>query len=138
MEHINMASIYHLPKDDVNGVEPAPVSGNYLSYNRYDPIGKAFMAADLHRGLRVLRNPTLVQSAWLSRVNRTYAFWADRRYAQRAEIEAGLLPLVPPTATPKLSLIVPRCDFRRRTGRHHPQAGIARTLDIAAMVEAAE
>jgi hypothetical protein len=131
-----MANVYHLINRDVNDVEPAPVSGNYLAYNRYDMIGKAFMAADLRRSARVLRNPTLVQAAWLARVNRTYAFWADKLYAQRAEIEAGLLPLVPPA--PKLSLIVPEVISDAELADTIRKVGVMRTLEMAALVEAAE
>jgi hypothetical protein len=32
----------------------------------------------------------------LARVNRTYVHYAVKRMAERAEIEAGLVPLVPP------------------------------------------
>jgi hypothetical protein len=136
-------AIYHLTKPNVNDVPaggtPSPVSGNLLSHNRYDPIGRAFLAADLYRGARTLHKPTLVQAAWLSRINRTYAFWADKRYAQRAAIEAGLLPLVPPVTAKPVPFIttddtipdVVLADVIRK-------AGITRTIDIAAQLEAAE
>jgi len=39
--------------------------------------------------------PTMLQSAYLARVNVTYAWWAFKRQAERAAIEAGLIPLVP-------------------------------------------
>jgi hypothetical protein len=74
----------------VNGAGPTPVSpgkisGNYLAFNRHDAIGKAFMAAELNLGVRALRNPTITQAALLARVNRTYAFWAVKRFPNRAE-----------------------------------------------------
>jgi hypothetical protein len=126
-----------LLKYSVNDAKPVPVSGNLLSHNRWDPIGKAFMAADLYLGKRILRDPTIVQSALLARVNRTYAFHAIQRQAQRAEIEAGLIPLVPPvTAKPVLLTddMIPDSELTDIVRK----AGVARILDVAAQLEAAE
>src|SRR5262249_59654744 len=102
------ATLYHLKKAAVNGddtvridlASPPPpvrsVPGAYLAYNRFDPTGKAFLAADLHSGALQLVKPTLRQAAALARANYAYAWHAVKRRAQRAEIEAGPLPLVPP------------------------------------------
>jgi hypothetical protein len=80
-------------------VNPTPVTGRFLCYNKYDQIGRAFLAADLHSGAKLLTEPTITQSAQLARTNRTSAAWATRRQAERAAIEAGILPLVPDLLT---------------------------------------
>jgi hypothetical protein len=110
------SNVYHFAKPTVNDddvvhidlVSPPPVclvSGNRLAHNRFDLIGKAFLGADLHRGTLQLVRPTLKQAAMLARVNPTYVWWAIKRQAQRAKIEAGLLPLVPsaPKNSPAIS-----------------------------------
>ena len=79
------------------GVNSTPVSGRYLAHNRHDPVAHAFLAADLYAGAKKLTDPTMVQSAYLARVNVTYGWWAHRRQDQRADIEAGRVPLVPPS-----------------------------------------
>jgi hypothetical protein len=130
-----MATVYHLPRDGVNAVEPPPssvISGTFLSHNRYDLVGKAFLGADLHRGARLLRNPTIVQAAMLARVNRCYVDWAVKRYALRAQIEKGQLSLVPPPAKEATkALDVELANMIRKVG-------VAHALDVAAMVDAAE
>jgi hypothetical protein len=80
---------------------PIPsLSGRFLAHNRHSRVDRAFFAADLYFGAKRLTMPTLVQAALLAGVNRTYAFWATKPQAQRAraEIEAGLVPLVPAAA----------------------------------------
>ena len=72
--------------------------------------------------------PTLTQAATLAGVNRTYAFWANRRIAEREEIEAGLLPLTPPRR-PSISDAELAHVIRA--------AGIDRTLAVAITVETA-
>jgi hypothetical protein len=77
---------------------PIPsLTGRFLAHNRHSRVDRAFFAADLYFGAKRLTMPTLVQAAILAGVNRTYAFWATKPQAQRAraEIEAGLVPLVP-------------------------------------------
>jgi hypothetical protein len=89
-----MARHYHLPEDLVKVV--VPVSGRYLAHNRLNAIERAFLAADLHEGAAELVAPTLKQAAHLARINPTYAWWAAKRLAERAAIEAREIPLVPP------------------------------------------
>ena len=79
-----------------NGVNPTPISGRYLAGNTLSPIKCAFIAADLHLGASVLTAPTQTQAAALARVNRSYVCWALKRMTDRAEIERGHTPLVPP------------------------------------------
>ena len=134
-----MAKLYSLMKNGVNGAEPIPISGRLLSHNTWDPVHRAFVGADLHLGTRVLETPTVVQSAFLARTNRTYVHWALERMEQRAAIEAKLLPLVPPVIAKPVPFIttddmipdVVLADMIRK-------AGITRTIDIAAQIEAAE
>jgi len=90
-----MAPKYHLPEP---AAMPIPsLTGRFLAHNRHSRVDRAFFAADLYFGAKRLAMPTLVQAALLAGVNRTYAFWATKPQAQRAraEIEAGLVPLVP-------------------------------------------
>jgi hypothetical protein len=134
-----MAELYSLMKYAVNGAAPTPISGQLLAHNSWDLIHRAFIGADLKLGARIPENLTVVQCALLARTNRTYVQWALKRPEQRAAIEAGLLPLVPPvTAKPvpfiKTDDVIPDAviaDVIRK-------AGITRTIDIAAQIEAAE
>jgi hypothetical protein len=77
------------------GINSIPVTGGFLAHNGLNPVGRAFLAADLHAGVKALPDPTMTQSAYLARVNVTYAWWAHKRQAERAAIEAGLVPLLP-------------------------------------------
>jgi hypothetical protein len=133
-----MGTQYHLPG---LGVNSAPISGHCLAFNRHDRIGRAFVAADLFRGILRLTEPTKLQSAFLARVNPTYVHWAVKRQAERAEIEAGLIPLVPAPLVPKangntLPAVTDVDDatvvnFVRRVG-------VTRVLEAAVVVEAAQ
>ena len=120
----------------------APISGNFLAHNHFDRIGRAFIAADLYLGATQLIKPTVTQTALLAGVNRNYAHCAIKRQAERAEIEAGRIPLVPapfPKANgstlpasitgqmPDSDLI----DFVR-------SVGVNRVLEAAVAVEAAQ
>jgi len=90
-----MAPQYQLPEPGAMPV--SSLTGRFLAHNRRSRVDRAFLAADLYFGAKRLTMPTLVQAATLAGVNRTYAFWATKPQAQRprAEIEAGLMPLVP-------------------------------------------
>jgi hypothetical protein len=132
-----MGTQYHLPG---LGVNSAPISGHCLAFNRHDRVGRAFIAADLYRGILRLTEPTKLQSAFLARVNPTYVHWAVKRQAERAEIEAGLIPLVPPQfIAPKANTLPAVTDvddaavvnFVRRVG-------VTRVLEAAVVVEAAQ
>jgi hypothetical protein len=85
---------YNLPLPDYT-VKPTAISGNFLARNRYDAVAHAFFACDLYTGAKELTKPTMLQSAYLARVNVTYAWWAFKRQVERAAIEAGSIPLVP-------------------------------------------
>jgi hypothetical protein len=76
---------------------PVPIlSGHYLARNRESPIVRAFIGADLHLGAKRPDKLTRLQSAYLARVSPTYVYWAEKRMDERAAIEAGSIPLVPP------------------------------------------
>jgi hypothetical protein len=129
-----MASTYHL-----HG--PAAITGRYLSHNGESRVVRAFLAADLHSGAKQLVKPTMLQSAFLAGVNRTYAHWATKRQAERFEIEAGLVPLVPPPVSKANGSMLPMSitgmpdaeliDFVK-------SIGINRVLNAACAVEAAQ
>jgi hypothetical protein len=122
---------------------PVPsLTGRYLAHNQESRVVRAFLAADLHSGAKQLVKPTMVQSAFLAGVNRAYAHWAAKRLAKRAEIEAGLIPLVPPSVLKANGTMLPASitgfvtdsdvfDFVR-------SVGINRVLDAAVAVEAAQ
>ena len=90
-----MAITYHLPEDVVKSTA-IPISGRFLAHNRGNAAARAFLAADLHLGTRQLVLPTMTQAASLARINVTYAWWAAKRLEERAAIEGGMIPLVPP------------------------------------------
>jgi hypothetical protein len=108
------------------------VTGRFLAHNKHDQINRAFMAADLHAGKTQLILPTIVQSAILARVNQTYAHWAFKRLGERADIEAGFIPLVPPKASASESKIWTIDEYLADVVRSF---GIDRVLDAAAKVE---
>ena len=88
-----MAHHYHLPE---SAAMPIPtLAGQYLARNGESRVVRAFLAADLHAGVKRLDKPTRLQAALLARVNPTYALWAEKRMEERWQIEAGLIPLVP-------------------------------------------
>jgi hypothetical protein len=122
----------------------APISGRYLAHNRFDRIGRAFIAADLYSGTMRFIKPTVTQAVFLAGVNRAYVHWAIKRQAERAEIEADLIPLVPaPALVPKangsmlLASITGQLpdadliDFVR-------SVGVNRALEAAVAVETAQ
>jgi hypothetical protein len=90
-----MAASYHLQESVAMPV--LPITGQYLARNQLSRVRKAFLAADLKRGIIRPTELTIGQAADLARVNYTTAWWAIRRYDERFEIEAGLIPLVPAT-----------------------------------------
>jgi hypothetical protein len=75
-----------------------PITGQFLARNQLNRVHKAFLAADLKKGIIRPTEFTIGQAADLARVNYTAAWWAIKRYDERFEIEAGLIPLVPATA----------------------------------------
>ena len=85
---------YHLTLPDYT-TNSAAISGNFLARNRHDAVAHAFLASDLFTGAKTLTKPTMLQAVHLARTNPTYAWWAFKRQAERGEIEAGLIPLVP-------------------------------------------
>ncbi|UPK32840.1 hypothetical protein IVB18_31945 [Bradyrhizobium sp. 186] len=130
------SNTYHLLNCGVN-LASIPVTGNFLAHSQRSPIGRAFIGADLVTGAQQLVKPTVVQAAFLAGTNRAYVYWAIRRQPERAEIEAGAIPLVPPKANGASSLVpaeVPDfqlVDLARRVGPD-------RMLAAAVAAEAAE
>jgi hypothetical protein len=91
------------------------LSGRYFAHNHLARPQRAFLAADLANGKVRLCEPTLVQAAWICRVDRTAAWWASNRQDERAAIIAGLLPLVPPRASVPASRSVSDTERATRT-----------------------
>jgi hypothetical protein len=75
------------------------ITGRFLAHNRLDQIDRDFLGADLHAGKLLLIEPTLGQCSMLVRANRIAVSWAFKRLGERAEIQAGYIPLVPPKIT---------------------------------------
>jgi hypothetical protein len=84
---------YQLPESAARLIPT--ITGRFLAHNRLSLVCKAFVGADLKKGLLRTTELTTEQSSMLARVNRTYVEWAIKRYAERFEIEAGFVPLVP-------------------------------------------
>lgn len=112
-----------------------PVRGQHLSRKKnWRPHERAFWGADFYRGEKYLVEPTLAQVTFLAGAGSTTSvWWAFQRELDRDEIMKGLLPLVPPrVAKPKAPVSDPEIiDFVR-------SVGVARVLDAAVVVEAAQ
>jgi hypothetical protein len=123
----------------VTDVTSTAVTGRYLAHNRLDPIERAFLAHDLYTGAKVLVNPVMTQCASLARANETYAWWAHHRSHERAAIIARIIPLVPPRLVKVASVpAVPGEIDQAVLIDIIRLAGIDRTLEAAAVVEAAQ
>jgi hypothetical protein len=125
-----------------NGHEPViSLTGRYLAHCRYDPVGRAFLAADLHSGALQLTRPTMVQAAQLARINVTYAWWAAKRQTERGAIKAGLMPLVPArhSVTSGKTVLLPPVEINDTALVDFIRGiGLERVLDAAVVVEAAQ
>ena len=124
---------YH-PK--LNGVNPTPISGRYLACNKFSPIKRAFIAADLCLGTSFLTAPTQTQSAALARVNTSYLHWALKRITERAEIERGHVPLIPSHG----EVVVPKTNGATHTTNGIDDAGLVqfvRSVGIDRVIHAA-
>ena len=73
------------------------VTGQGVAHVQKSLHERAFEAADLFNDTSLFVRPTIIQSAELWRVNRSYVGWALKRQKERELILAGTLPLVPPT-----------------------------------------
>jgi hypothetical protein len=128
--------------ENVNLALALPLYGTTLAHKRLDSTHRAFVAAELVRGDKQLLLPTFTQAAKLLSVSAPAVSWASRRFGDREAIETGWLPLVPPRSRPKplsAAALIPNdaiSDFELANVIR--RAGIARTLDIAVQVEAAE
>jgi hypothetical protein len=138
-----MANHYQLPEP---AAMPVPsLTGRFLAHNRHSRVDRAFFAADLYFGAKRLTMPTLVQAAILAGVNRTYAFWATKPQAQRAraEIEAGLMPLVPAgtartNGNGTVQPVVPDTGIDQALFNIIATVGVEKALTIATAVEQAQ
>jgi hypothetical protein len=108
-----------------NGVNPTPISGSYLAHNQASMAIRSFIGADLVRGVHYPFMLTQIQAAALARVNRNYVYWALKRQAERAEIERGHIPLIPPHG----EVVAPK------TNGTAPTAAPASGIDDAGLVQ---
>lgn len=119
----------------VNGVTTLrTVTGQFLVHAKLSKAERAFLARDLYVGDVQLIKPTVTQSAWLAVVNSTYAHWAIRRpERERALIESGALPLLPPMKTlpPPVSV----SPEEQLAGVVRAFGGITNTINALAMIE---
>jgi hypothetical protein len=125
-------------------VESMPVTGQALSRKRdWRLHERSFWAADLYGGDKRLINPTLAQAAMLTGAGSTSSvWWAIRRESVREEIMRGLLPMVPPRGYREIRQL----RLKARAGEVSDvelfdlvrEVGIARMLDVAVAVEAAQ
>ena len=125
------------------GVNSTSIPGSYLAYNQLGLIKRAFLAADLHLDVKHPTALTQIQAAMLARVNRTYVNWAVKRQAERAEIERGLIPLVPAAPVRAngngTALVAPNVGIDDATVVSFVRnVGVARVLEAAVAVEAAQ
>jgi hypothetical protein len=113
-----------------------------LAHTRKSRVERAFLAADLHTGAKVLVAPTIVQSALLVGVNRTDAHCAAKRQRERSLIEQGLIPLMPSPHLaletngnlPMSTIDIPDAELVNFVR----SVGVNRVLDAAVLAEAAQ
>jgi hypothetical protein len=126
----------------VNGVNPTPISGNYLAHNHASTVIRAFIGADLVSGVRTPVGLNQNQAAGLARVSPVYVHWALKRASERAEIERGHAPLIPPHG----EVVVPKTNGATLTTNGIDDAGLIqlvrsvgvnRVLNAAIAVDAA-
>jgi hypothetical protein len=110
-----------------------PVRGQQLRRKKWQLHEREFWAAALHRGSKHLVKPTIAQTVFLAGAGSvTSVWWALQRETERGEIMRGRLPLVPPQRVAKAPFSDPEIFHFVRT------VGVARVLDAACAVEAAE
>ena len=123
------------------GANSTPITGRFLAFNKHDRIAHAFYGADLVLGKSRLEDPTILQAAKLCRVNPTYVHWALKRQAERADIELGLIPLVPtPSIVPKAkgTTLTTPSGIDDALVQFVRSVGINRVLEAACAAEAAQ
>jgi hypothetical protein len=129
---------YH-PK--MNGVNSTSISGNYLAHNHASAVIRAFIGADLVSGVRCPVGLNQKQAAGLARVSPIYVYWALKRQADRAEIERGHTPLIPPHG----EVVAPKTNGATASGiddaglvQFVRSVGIDRVIHAAIAVERAQ
>src|SRR6516164_1996755 len=80
----------------VNGIATVPNTKWSLDHGTPTKVERAFAAADWASG-RIPYRPTIAEAAVRAGVSPTYACHALHRQAERAEIIAGRIPLIPPS-----------------------------------------
>jgi hypothetical protein len=116
----------------VNGVATAPNTKWSLDHGTPTKVERAFVAADWASG-RIPYRPTIAEAAVRAGVSPTYACHALHRQADRAEIVAGRIPLIPPSRSPSSS----EARDRKRLARMASKRGVERLLEMLAELETA-
>jgi hypothetical protein len=134
-----MAPHYQLPG---SAATPVPtLCGRFLAHNQKSRIIRAFYAADLHRGTKLLTKPTMLQAAFIARVSPAYAWAAEKRMAERFEIEFGYVPLVPPGSKPNGNMLPASITGHLADSdviAFVRSVGVNRIIEAAVAVEAAQ
>jgi hypothetical protein len=113
----------------VNGVATAPNTKWSLDHGTPTKVERAFAAADWASG-RIPYRPTIAEAAVRAGVSPTYACHALHRQAERAEIIAGRIPLIPPSRSSSSE-----ARDRRRLARMASKRGVERVLELLAEIE---
>jgi hypothetical protein len=122
---------------------PVPsLTGRFLAHNQQSRVIRAFYAVDLHTGGTLLTKPTMLQAAFIARVSPAYAWAAEKRMAERNEIEGGYVPLVPPSVSKANGNMLPASITGHLADSEViafvRSVGIDRVLEAAVAVEAAQ
>jgi hypothetical protein len=115
----------------VNGVATAPNTKWSLDHGTPTKVERAFAAADWASGALPYR-PTIAEAAVRAGVSPTYAWHALHRQAERVEIIAGRIPLIPPSRSSSSE-----ARDRRRLARMAHTRGVSRILELLADIETA-
>jgi hypothetical protein len=114
----------------VNGIATMPNTKWSLDHGTPTKVERAFAAADWASGALPYR-PTIAEAAVRAGVSPTYAWHALHRQAERAEIIAGRIPLIPPSRSPSSS----EARDRRRLARMASKRGVSGVLELLADIE---
>ena len=115
----------------VNGVAPTLNTKWSLDHSTPTKVERAFVAADWASG-RIPYRPTIAEAAVRAGVSPTYACHALHRQAERAEIIAGHIPLIPPSRSSSSE-----ARDRKRLANMARKRGVERLLEMLAELETA-
>jgi hypothetical protein len=131
-------TVYLTELRPVNPAPSLPLRGRYLSRGLKGKHEAAFVAADLYAGRKHLIEPSLAVAAAITGASPTEVWWALRRQMERAAILSGQMPLVPsrPHKAPAVNGNGSVSDAELL--QIVRSVGVARVLDAAVAIEAAQ